>query len=238
MGKYVRRKIRQHTPSISTSPRILDVHSRQTTAHVLGYYAGTHAHTHMHTHTHIHTHAHTHTLTLTHTHAHTHTHTYTHTHSWMSTAGKQQHMSWVTTQVHTHRHTYTHTHTHKRTHRSLLTFASDYGNEAAVLEDATQHPEKYGHQGPTRATSIVTCIPAYTDASGLGIQQGACACIVLIVPPPSSPAILHLPTPVARASNKARALCCVVHVVLYCLNCATSIVTCIPACTDACCVSI
>jgi len=55
--------------------------------------------------------------------------------------------------------------------RSLLTFASDYGNEAAVLEDAARNPGKYGHQGPTRATSIVTCIPAYTDVSGLGIQQ-------------------------------------------------------------------
>lgn len=56
--------------------------------------------------------------------------------------------------------------------RSLLSFASDYGNEAAILEDAERHPEKYGHLGPTRATSIVTCIPAYTDLTGEAMPQG------------------------------------------------------------------
>lgn len=56
--------------------------------------------------------------------------------------------------------------------RSVLSFASDYGNEASVLEAAAQEPHKYTHLGPTRATSLVACIPAFVDQEGASISGG------------------------------------------------------------------
>ena len=52
----------------------------------------------------------------------------------------------------------------------MLTFASDFGTEGAVLEHARSSPPGfYTHLGPTRATSLVACIPAYVDASGTSV---------------------------------------------------------------------
>ncbi len=48
----------------------------------------------------------------------------------------------------------------------MLTFMSDYGHEGEVLAQAEAHPELYTFMGPTRTTSILACIPAYTSASG------------------------------------------------------------------------
>lgn len=48
----------------------------------------------------------------------------------------------------------------------MLTFASDFGNEAGALAAAAAEPGAYIPSGPTRATSIVACLPAFVDASG------------------------------------------------------------------------
>lgn len=53
--------------------------------------------------------------------------------------------------------------------RSMLSFASDYGAERTIIDQANQAPDLYTHYGPTRATSIVACIPAYVDANGMPI---------------------------------------------------------------------
>ncbi|GIL94695.1 hypothetical protein Vretimale_918 [Volvox reticuliferus] len=61
--------------------------------------------------------------------------------------------------------------------RSMLTFASDYGAEAEVLETAAAEqaidPGRWAALGPTRCTSIVACIPAYVDASGASVSSGS-----------------------------------------------------------------
>jgi len=55
--------------------------------------------------------------------------------------------------------------------RSLLTFASDYGSEGeALAEAAAAPPGAYVAPGPTRATSIVACLPAWVDANGASIS--------------------------------------------------------------------
>ncbi|GLC34133.1 hypothetical protein PLESTB_000841000 [Pleodorina starrii] len=63
--------------------------------------------------------------------------------------------------------------------RSMLTFASDYGAEAAVLAEAEAQgaadPGLWAYLGPTRCTSIVACIPAYVDASGMSVSAGSSA---------------------------------------------------------------
>lgn len=44
---------------------------------------------------------------------------------------------------------------------SLMSFATSYRNEAAPLEDAERRPEAWAAPGPTRATAIIACIPAF-----------------------------------------------------------------------------
>eukprot|EP00884_Botryococcus_braunii_P007566 jgi/Botrbrau1/16810/Bobra.150_2s0037.1 len=51
--------------------------------------------------------------------------------------------------------------------RSLLSFASHYRREEEALAEAAADPETWAPPGPTRATSIVACLPAFTDTSGL-----------------------------------------------------------------------
>ncbi|CAG9466529.1 unnamed protein product [Pedinophyceae sp. YPF-701] len=61
---------------------------------------------------------------------------------------------------------------------SLLSYISHYGREDALLEDFAANPDAWPVE-PTRATSIVACIPAYMDASGHStgggppVQRGA-----------------------------------------------------------------
>ena len=52
---------------------------------------------------------------------------------------------------------------------SLLAFASFYGNEAEAMQEFRDNPERYSELGPSRATSVVACYPAYTDLSGESI---------------------------------------------------------------------
>ncbi|KAG2497394.1 hypothetical protein HYH03_004550 [Edaphochlamys debaryana] len=61
--------------------------------------------------------------------------------------------------------------------RSMLTFASDYGAEAQVLDQAASasDPSSWPFLGPTRCTSIVACVPAYMDASGASVSAGSSA---------------------------------------------------------------
>lgn len=59
--------------------------------------------------------------------------------------------------------------------RSMLTFSSDYGHEGEVLAEASAQPGQWAYLGPTRATSIVACVPAYMDASGASISAGGSA---------------------------------------------------------------
>jgi hypothetical protein len=54
----------------------------------------------------------------------------------------------------------------------MLTFASDYGQEAAALADADAHPQRYTYLGPTRTTSVLICIPAYVNNEGGAIATG------------------------------------------------------------------
>lgn len=56
--------------------------------------------------------------------------------------------------------------------RSMLSFASDYGASEHLLSDAAAQPSAYAHLGPTRATSIVACIPAFVDSEGMSISGG------------------------------------------------------------------
>ena len=53
--------------------------------------------------------------------------------------------------------------------RSLLSFASHYGREDELAEEARQQPEQWTQGPPTRATSIVACVPMHVDASGQSI---------------------------------------------------------------------
>jgi hypothetical protein len=58
--------------------------------------------------------------------------------------------------------------------RSLLTFASDMGSEQQMLDLAAQPDQEglWARPGPTRATSVVACVPAYVTSSGEGIAAG------------------------------------------------------------------
>lgn len=49
---------------------------------------------------------------------------------------------------------------------SVLSFATHYGHEGELLDEAQLHPETFSGPGPTRATAVIACIPAFTDASG------------------------------------------------------------------------
>ncbi|KAK9797772.1 hypothetical protein WJX73_010222 [Symbiochloris irregularis] len=44
---------------------------------------------------------------------------------------------------------------------SLMSFATSYRSESEPLQDAEKHPEAWAAPGPTRATAIIACIPAY-----------------------------------------------------------------------------
>eukprot|EP00798_Chlamydomonas_sp_ICE-L_P027064 gene27064-2297_t len=57
---------------------------------------------------------------------------------------------------------------------SMLTFASDYGNEEAMLKEAESEERKdaFSYLGPTRATSLVAAIPAYIDETGASVTEG------------------------------------------------------------------
>ncbi len=50
---------------------------------------------------------------------------------------------------------------------SLLSYISHYRKEEEALAAAEALPEAWAAPGPTRATSIVACLPAFTDTSGL-----------------------------------------------------------------------
>ena len=52
---------------------------------------------------------------------------------------------------------------------SLLSFASHYGTEGELLEEAAEEPERFAPPGPTRTTAIVACFPAFTDPHGESI---------------------------------------------------------------------
>lgn len=54
---------------------------------------------------------------------------------------------------------------------SLLAFASHYGKEAEAMHDFEENTGKYAELGPSRATSVVACYPAYTDLSGESIGE-------------------------------------------------------------------
>jgi predicted Zn-dependent peptidase len=50
--------------------------------------------------------------------------------------------------------------------RSLLSYVSHYRNESALVKEYEEDPEGWAVPGPTAATSIVACVPAFMDASG------------------------------------------------------------------------
>eukprot|EP00887_Chlorella_sp_A99_P001378 scaffold8.g1378.t1 len=50
--------------------------------------------------------------------------------------------------------------------RSLLSFTSHYRAESALVEEYERNPSAWAEPGPTRATAIVACLPAFMDASG------------------------------------------------------------------------
>ena len=56
---------------------------------------------------------------------------------------------------------------------SLLSFASHYGAEADALAASQSLPEAWATPpGPTRATAVVACVPAFADPSGLSVGSG------------------------------------------------------------------
>lgn len=56
---------------------------------------------------------------------------------------------------------------------SLLSFASHFGAEADALAAAHSLPEAWTTPpGPTRATAVVACVPAFADPSGLSVGSG------------------------------------------------------------------
>lgn len=51
--------------------------------------------------------------------------------------------------------------------RSLLSYVSHYGREEELWAEYNSDPSGWAAPGPTWATSIVACIPAFMDDSGL-----------------------------------------------------------------------
>ena len=49
---------------------------------------------------------------------------------------------------------------------SYLAYISHYRAEAELLEAAARGERRFAGPGPVRATSIVACLPAFTDPSG------------------------------------------------------------------------
>ncbi len=56
--------------------------------------------------------------------------------------------------------------------RSLLSFVSHFGREGEALEAAAVEPDQWVAWGPSRATCLVGCIPAFTDESGHSTGEG------------------------------------------------------------------
>ena len=85
---------------------------------------------------------------------------------------------------------------------SLLSFASHYGTEAELLEEAAQDPEKFAPPGPTRTTAIVACFPAFTDPSGesIGVTHDPCS-------NPSVTSDLHILSFCGNVQNFASVTC-------------------------------
>lgn len=50
--------------------------------------------------------------------------------------------------------------------RSLLSYVSHYRNEATLVREYEENPDAWAAPGPTAATAIVACVPAFMDASG------------------------------------------------------------------------
>lgn len=50
--------------------------------------------------------------------------------------------------------------------RSILSFASHYGDEGTLLKEYEANPNLFAAPGPSIATAIVACIPSFMDASG------------------------------------------------------------------------
>lgn len=50
--------------------------------------------------------------------------------------------------------------------KSILSFASHYGDETTLLQEYQADPQKWATPGPSIATAIVACIPTFMDASG------------------------------------------------------------------------
>ncbi len=56
--------------------------------------------------------------------------------------------------------------------RSLLSYVSHFGREEDAWAEYTEDPEAWSDMGPTYATAIVACIPAFMDDSGLSTGNG------------------------------------------------------------------
>lgn len=58
--------------------------------------------------------------------------------------------------------------------RSMLSFSSDIGREQDLLDLASQPDQEglWSRPGPTRATSVVACVPAYVSSTGDGVALG------------------------------------------------------------------
>ena len=50
--------------------------------------------------------------------------------------------------------------------KSILSFASHYGDEASLLQEYQADPSKWATPGPSIATAVVACLPTFMDASG------------------------------------------------------------------------
>jgi hypothetical protein len=57
--------------------------------------------------------------------------------------------------------------------KSLLSYLSHYNQEQQLLEEYEADPSSWAWPGPTRATAIVACLPAFMDASGHSTGGGA-----------------------------------------------------------------
>ena len=57
--------------------------------------------------------------------------------------------------------------------RSLLSYMSHFRRESTLLEEYDSNPALWADPGPTVATSVVACVPAFMDASGHGMGGAA-----------------------------------------------------------------
>lgn len=62
--------------------------------------------------------------------------------------------------------------------RSLLSFVSHLGREGEALQHAAAQPDHWLPFGPSRTTSLVACIPAFTDKSGHSTGESPAQCAV------------------------------------------------------------